>query len=60
MISMMSSVGRLMDVNTITMVTSPAWGMPGAPTLAVVAVMLREFRRKERTEDWKIGKGRAP
>lgn len=40
MINVMSSVGRPTDVSTITMVTSPAWGMPAAPTLAAVAVML--------------------
>lgn len=44
MISVMSSVGRPTDVSTITMVTSPAWGMPAAPTLAAVAVMLQVRR----------------
>lgn len=28
----------------MTMVTSPAWGMPAAPMLAAVAVMLRGVR----------------
>lgn len=40
MISVMSSVGSPTDVSTMTMVTSPAWGMPAAPMLAAVAVML--------------------
>lgn len=40
MISVMSSVGSPTDVNTITIVTSPAWGIPAAPMLAAVAVML--------------------
>lgn len=40
MISVMSSVGSPTDVNTITMVTRPAWGMPAAPMLAAVAVIL--------------------
>lgn len=38
----MSSVGRPTEVSTMTMVTSPAWGMPAAPILAAVAVMLQE------------------
>ena len=40
MMSVMSSVGSPTEVNTITMVTSPAWGMPAAPMLAAVAVIL--------------------
>lgn len=36
----MSSVGNPTDVSTITMVTSPACGIPAAPILAAVAVML--------------------
>ena len=40
MMSEMSSVGRPTDVSTITIVTSPAWGIPAAPILAAVAVML--------------------
>lgn len=40
MIRVMSSVGSPTDVRTITMVTSPAWGIPAAPILAAVAVML--------------------
>ena len=43
-ISVMSSGGRPTDVNTITMVTRPACGIPAAPMLAAVAVML--FRQK--------------
>lgn len=49
MISVMSSVGRPTDVSTMTMVTRPAWGIPAAPTLAAVAVILymkREHREK--------------
>lgn len=37
----------------MTMVTSPAWGMPAAPMLAAVAVMLQrggERRRREKQE----------
>lgn len=40
MIRVMSSVGKPTDVSTITMVTSPACGIPAAPMLAAVAVML--------------------
>lgn len=39
-ISVMSSGGNPTDVSTITMVTSPACGIPAAPMLAAVAVML--------------------
>lgn len=42
MMRVMSSVGRPTEVRTITMVTSPACGIPAAPILAAVAVMLRE------------------
>lgn len=42
MISVMSSVGKPTEVSTITMVTSPACGIPAAPMLAAVAVMLKE------------------
>lgn len=42
MISVMSSVGKPTEVSTITMVTSPACGIPAAPMLAAVAVMLEE------------------
>lgn len=42
MMRVMSSVGRPTDVSTITMVTSPACGIPAAPMLAAVAVMLLE------------------
>lgn len=38
--SVMSSGGSPTDVSTITMVTRPAWGIPAAPMLAAVAVML--------------------
>lgn len=57
MISVMSSVGRPTDVSTITMVTSPAWGMPAAPTLAAVAVMLQMGRvgDPDRKREQKIG-----
>lgn len=40
MMRVMSSVGSPTEVRTITMVTRPAWGMPAAPMLAAVAVML--------------------
>lgn len=64
MISVMSSVGRPTDVSTITMVTSPAWGMPAAPTLAAVAVMLQtgresgiqEERKNRKLEEDQTGK----
>ena len=55
MMSVMSSVGRPTEVSTITMVTRPAWGMPAAPTLAAVAVILQ---RGERTEGCRQEKGR--
>lgn len=42
MMRVMSSVGRPTEVSTITMVTSPACGIPAAPMLAAVAVMLGE------------------
>ncbi len=40
MMRVMSSVGNPTDVSTITMVTSPACGIPAAPILAAVAVIL--------------------
>lgn len=40
MMRVMSSVGNPTDVSTITIVTSPACGMPAAPMLAAVAVIL--------------------
>lgn len=40
MMSVMSSVGRPTEVSTITIVTSPACGIPAAPMLAAVAVIL--------------------
>ena len=46
MMRVMSSVGRPTEVNTITMVTSPACGIPAAPILAAVAVMLRGRDRR--------------
>lgn len=39
-ISVMSSGGSPTDVSTITMVTRPACGIPAAPILAAVAVIL--------------------
>lgn len=42
MMRLMSSVGRPTEVSTMTMVTSPAWGIPAAPILAAVAVMLHK------------------
>ena len=38
--SEMSSGGSPTEVRTMTMVTRPAWGIPAAPMLAAVAVML--------------------
>lgn len=38
----MSSGGRPTEVRTITMVTKPACGIPAAPILAAVAVMLQQ------------------
>lgn len=43
----MSSVGRPTEVSTITMVTSPACGIPAAPILAAVAVMLGEETQEQ-------------
>lgn len=72
MISVMSSVGRPTDVSTMTMVTRPAWGMPAAPTLAAVAVILQVERghkeagggrgetRKRVRKDMREGKGSIP
>lgn len=42
-----SSAGRLTVSSTITMVTSPACGMPAAPILAAVAVTLENNSIKE-------------
>lgn len=42
MMSVMSSVGRPTDVSTITIVTRPACGIPAAPMLAAVAVILEK------------------
>ena len=39
-ISVMSAGGNPTEVRTITMVTRPACGIPAAPMLAAVAVML--------------------
>lgn len=55
MMRVMSSVGSPTEVSTMTMVTSPAWGMPAAPILAAVAVMLWEGGRQRRS-----GWGRMP
>lgn len=59
MMRVMSSVGSPTEVSTMTMVTSPAWGMPAAPMLAAVAVMLQGGRgeskrrsRKDREHCW--------
>lgn len=45
-IRVMSSVGSPTDVKTMTMVTRPACGIPAAPMLAAVAVMLLQTSRK--------------
>lgn len=42
----------------MTMVTSPAWGMPAAPMLAAVAVMLQEGQEEERRST--RGRARCP
>lgn len=47
--SVMSAVGSPTDVSTMTIVTSPDWGIPAAPMLAAVAVML------QREEGCRIG-----
>lgn len=44
-ISVTSSGGNPTDVSTITMVTRPACGMPAAPMLAAVAVMLSSIEK---------------
>ena len=49
--SVMSSGGRPTDVSTITMVTRPAWGIPAAPMLAAVAVMLQDRETRMRTTE---------
>lgn len=41
MMSVISSVGSPTEVSTMTIVTSPDWGIPAAPMLAAVAVMLQ-------------------
>lgn len=48
-ISEMSAGGNPTEVRTITMVTRPAWGIPAAPMLAAVAVML--LTREPRCEE---------
>ncbi len=50
MIRVMSSVGRPTDVSTITMVTRPACGIPAAPILAAVAVILKGKVQKMQIE----------
>jgi hypothetical protein len=44
MMSEISSVGRPTEVSTITIVTSPACGIPAAPMLAAVAVILGRLK----------------
>lgn len=51
-ISEMSAGGNPTEVRTITMVTRPAWGIPAAPMLAAVAVML--LTREPRCQKCKI------
>lgn len=57
----MSAGGKPTEVRTITMVTKPAWGIPAAPMLAAVAVILMEkevtdtylsLSPKQRLMDW--------
>lgn len=50
MMRVMSSVGNPTDVSTITMVTSPACGMPAAPILAAVAVILDIYGYREKPD----------
>lgn len=50
MMRVMSSVGNPTDVSTITMVTSPACGMPAAPILAAVAVILEMNGYREKPD----------
>lgn len=45
MIRVTSVEGRPTVSKTITIVTSPAWGIPAAPILAAVAVILK-FKKK--------------
>lgn len=52
MMRVMSSVGSPTEVSTITMVTRPAWGMPAAPILAAVAVIL-DWREAHRHTEMK-------
>lgn len=52
MMSVMSSVGSPTEVSTITMVTSPAWGMPAAPILAAVAVILDWGKTWRQMKQW--------
>lgn len=42
-ISVTSSAGKPTVSNTITIVTRPACGMPAAPILAAVAVILQKY-----------------
>lgn len=44
MISVTSSAGNPTVSNTITIVTRPACGMPAAPMLAAVAVILKVYQ----------------
>ena len=52
MMSEISSVGRPTEVSTITMVTSPACGIPAAPMLAAVAVILGRLKKREFLNVW--------
>lgn len=49
MMRVTSSAGRPTALSTITMVTSPAWGTPAAPTLAAVAVTLHPKQDNHKT-----------
>lgn len=40
----MSSVGSPVELNTISMVTMPACGIPGAPVLAAVTTKLNKIK----------------
>ncbi len=56
----MSSVGSPTDVNTITMVTRPACGIPAAPMLAAVAVILENMVNKSLHSKQNVMKDKQP
>ncbi len=58
--SVMSSVGSPTDVNTITMVTRPACGIPAAPMLAAVAVILENMVNESLHSKHNVMKDKQP